>query len=94
MKNFRGAILGTLFFLLSFQPAGAGFGITPPYVKNDSLARDSVYTQRVVISRSDPVEDLRADVTVNVPGADEWIAVDRGLSFILPKGESQVPIQI
>jgi len=72
----------------------AGFGITPPYVNNDRLTRGTVYTQQINLVRSDPNQDLQTDITVNVPGADDWVSVDRGLSFILPKGQQLVPINI
>jgi hypothetical protein len=94
MKISRVALIALFFFLLSSKAALAGFGITPPYVKNDSLARESVYDQKIVISRSDPLEDLKAEISVNVPGANEWIQIDKGLSFVLPKGETQVPMHV
>ncbi|MEK7608600.1 MAG: hypothetical protein AAB495_03395 [Patescibacteria group bacterium] len=84
-------VFGVIF---ATNTALAGFGITPPYVKNDGLTKSSHYEQKIVLVRGDPVEDLRAKITVNVPGADEWISVDRGLEFMLPKGEQQTPIVV
>ena len=79
----------------SFQKeALAGFGITPPYVKNDGLTRSSRYDQKIILVRSDPLEDLRATVTVNVPNANDWVSIDKGLEFILPKGSNQVPMNV
>jgi hypothetical protein len=40
------------------------------------------------------MEDLKAELTVNVPGIEDWIVIDRGTEFLLPKGEKQVPIQV
>ncbi len=80
--------------LFGAHTALAGFGITPPYVRNDKLTLGSTYTQEIVLVRGDPVEDLKAEVTVNVPGIDSWITVDRGNEFLLPKGEKQVPIRV
>ena len=74
--------------------AFAGFGITPPYVHNDALRPGSEYTQEIVIVRSDPVEDLNAELTMNLPGIESWFASDRGSKFILPKGESQVKLPV
>jgi hypothetical protein len=91
----RKATISFLFlFLLSGNVAFAGFGITPPYVRNDSLTKDSEYDQKIILTRSDPVEDLKAVITVNVPGADSWISVDKGKEFILPRGEMQVPMVV
>lgn len=72
----------------------AGFGITPPYVRNDRLTRGSVYQQRINLVRGDPVEDLQATMSINVPGIDHWFSIEPGEKFILKKGETQMPIYI
>ncbi|MGB7957296.1 MAG: hypothetical protein WCF77_00430 [Minisyncoccia bacterium] len=69
-----------------------GFGITPPYVTNDQLAQNSHYEQVITLVRSDPTDDLQAKVSVNVPGADSWISIDRGTQFVLPAGTQQEPM--
>lgn len=76
------------------MPVFAGFGITPPYVRNDRLTQGSSFTQEIILVRGDPVEDLKAELSFNVPGVDAWFVVDRGNTFLLPKGETQVPIKI
>jgi hypothetical protein len=86
--------LAFLLFLFSASPVFAGFGITPPYVRNDRLTPGSVFEQQIILVRSDPVEDLQATITVNTPGIESWISIDRGKEFILPKGQLQVPIVI
>lgn len=98
MKRKLVIVAGACLFLLAAifgmqtHVARAAFGISPPYFKNEGLTRSSHYEQKIVLVRGDPVEDLQAKITVNVPGADEWITVDRGFEFVLPKGERQVPI--
>ncbi len=72
----------------------AGFGITPPYVRNDALRPGSEYTQEIIIVRSDPTEDLNAELTLNLPGIESWFTFDRGMKFTLPKGESQVKMNV
>ncbi|NMB92184.1 MAG: hypothetical protein GYA31_00980, partial [Parcubacteria group bacterium] len=72
----------------------AGFGISPPYVKNDNLFRGSVYEKIITITRGDPTEDLKAEITIDVPGANDWITINRGKEFILPKGEKKIPIVV
>ncbi len=74
--------------------AFAGFGITPPYVRNETLRPGSEYTQEIIIVRSDPVEDLNAELTMNLPGIESWFSTDKGTKFILPKGESQVKLHV
>lgn len=75
-----------------FHAKADGFGITPPYVTNGQLTQGSHYEQTITLVRSDPTEDLQANVTVNVPGADSWISIDRGTQFILPAGTQQEPM--
>lgn len=81
-------------FVGSAPLAYAGFGITPPYVRNDKLTQGSTFTQEIILVRGDPVEDLKAEITLNVPGIEDWIVIDRGTEFLLPKGEKQVPMKV
>lgn len=88
-----------LFFLFATvfvgsMPTFAGFGVTPPYVRNYTLTRGSDFTQEIILVRGDPVEDLKGEVTINVPGIDDWFSIDKGLTFTLPKGEKQVPLHV
>jgi hypothetical protein len=83
-----------LVFLGSAPHVYAGFGITPPYVRNDKLTQGSTYTQEITLVRGDPVEDLKAEITLNVPGIESWVTIDRGTEFLLPKGEKQVPMKV
>lgn len=78
--------------LFSANSALADFGISPPYVWNDRLIQGSHYEQKIILVRGDPTEDLKAEITLDVPGAEDWITIDKGLEFILPKGEKQMPI--
>lgn len=80
--------------LVIAEPVVAGFGITPPYVDNQRLTRGTVYEQKILLVRSDPTDDLRAQITYNIPEIESWFTVDRGTDFIMPKGERQVPIVI
>jgi hypothetical protein len=83
---------GAAMLLPSFRAGADGFGITPPYVKNESLTQNSHYEQQIILVRSDPTQDLKATVSINVPGANDWITVDRGMEFTLPAGTQQEPI--
>jgi len=88
-------IIATLVAFFCFtEVAYAGFGITPPYVRNSVLRPGSEFTQEIIIVRSDPVEDLNAEVTINVPGIEQWFFIDRGLQFALPKGEKTVKMNV
>lgn len=72
----------------------AGFGITPPYVTNSSLTRNSIYEQVIYLVRSDPTTDLKATISIDVPGINEWFTVAEGNEFILHRGEQKVPMTI
>ena len=72
----------------------AGFGITPPYVNNQRLTRGTVYEQKITLVRSDPVDDLKTTITMNIPGIENWFSIDRGTEFIFPKGTMQLPIVV
>lgn len=78
----------------SAQTALAGFGITPPYVRSERLTRGTEYRQQVNLVRSDPQEDLKVEITLNIPEAQSWFTVDRGNEFIIPKGVTQMPIVV
>ncbi len=79
---------------LFFSPAYAGFGITPPYVRNVSLVRNSVYEQTILLVRSDPVGALKAQISIDVPGINDWITIAEGNEFLLPQGEQKVPMTV
>jgi len=94
-KNTNQFLVGLcLVFLMSAQIAEAGFGISPPYVQNDSLVRNSYYEQSIWLGRSEADEEVRVEIEKSVPGANDWITIDKGSSFVLPKGKKQVPIII
>lgn len=93
--NYLAVLLTTLgIFFGSAGIAFAGFGITPPYLNNDRLTRGSVYEQKITLVRSDPTDDLNTEIAINAPEFADWITIDRGLKFIMPKGETQVPLTI
>lgn len=83
-----------LFFLIDGERALAGFGISPPYVRNETLTRNSEYQQKILLVRNDPTEDLNVKITIDVPGANSWITIDKGTEFIFPKNEKRLPINV
>jgi len=87
-------ILIAISLLFNAHFAYAGFGITPPYLRSETLTKGSVFTQEVIIVRGDPVEDLKTTITINVPTIGGWINIDKGKEFTLPKGVTQFPIKL
>ena len=95
-KNYVSIVLFWVVFFGLVLPASvfAGFGITPPYVKNTSLTRNSVYEQTIYLVRSDPVNDLNVDVFIDVPGINDWFTIDKGERFLMPRGVVKVPMTV
>lgn len=94
-KIFQGLIFSLVaVLLLGASSAKASFGITPPSVINDKLTQGASYEQSVLIIRDDPITSVKATAVINVPGADNWISIDKGLSFELPKGQKITPIVV
>jgi hypothetical protein len=87
-------MLGLLVLGSNAPFAYAGFGITPPYVQNDRLTRGTTFEQHITLVRSDPVDDLKVQITMNLPGVESWFSVDKGNEFVMPAGVSQMPIVV
>lgn len=97
MKHILGSLLLILFPALLFtfsHVAHAGFGITPPYVTNSSLTRNSAYEQTILLVRSDPTNALKAEISIDVPGINDWFEIVEGNEFLLPAGEQKVPMTV
>ncbi len=85
-------VVATIVFWPAFSYAS--FGITPPYVRNTSLTRNSTYEQQILLVRGNPNEPLRAEVTVDAPEIADWIEIVEGTSIPLPRGEQKVPMTV
>lgn len=82
------------FFSFGIYSRCLAFGVSPPWVKSNHLLPGSVYKQQVTLSRYKPTTDLKAVIVYDKLPEElkGWISVEEGDEFILPKGESQVPI--
>jgi hypothetical protein len=95
MKKIAGIFfIVILFFLNVTNIVYAGFGITPPYVRNTSLTRNSVYEQQILLVRSNPTTDLKATISFDVPDINDWFQILPSKEFLLPKGETKVPMTV
>lgn len=83
-----------LFFIVGIEIARAGFGITPPYVRNTSLTRNSTYEQQILLVRGNPDVPLKAEITLDAPEIQDWIEIVEGKSIPLPRGEQKVPMTV
>jgi hypothetical protein len=83
-----------LFFSCSYDMALAGFGITPPYVRNTSLTRNSVYEQQILMVRGNPDAGQIAEITLDAPEIADWIEIVEGTRVPLPRGVQKVPLTV
>lgn len=86
-----GSLVGT-FGLAGFVQAG--FGVSPPYITNEHLVPGSHFERTIYLVRGDPVEELTAEVTIDAPEIKDWITIEKGLKFPLPKGVQQFPMKV
>lgn len=72
----------------------ASFGITPPYVRNTSLTRNSTYEQQILLVRGDPSTSLKAEIVVDAPEIASWLEIVEGTAIPLPNGQQKVPMTV
>ena len=92
MKKVLGITM--LIFVLSTEIVRAGFGITPPYVRNTSLTRNSTYEQQILLVRGNPDAPQKALITIDAPELASWIQIVEGDTIALPRGEQKVPMTV
>lgn len=97
IKNYKRFLVLLALSLLFYAGSASlcyGFGVSPPWVKTGRLLPGSIYEQKITISRYQPTTDLRATIDYSKLSEElqGWISVKEGDEFMLPKGESQVPI--
>jgi hypothetical protein len=92
MKRVLSIVL--LFFIFGTEIARAGFGITPPYVRNTSLTRNSTYEQQILLVRGNPDDAQKALIVVDAPEIADWIQVVEGDTIPLPRGLQKVPMTV
>jgi hypothetical protein len=87
-------LVPVLFVSLGIDEAHAGFGITPPYVKNTSLTRNSIYEQQILLVRSDPTDPQQAEIVIDAPELAGWLEIVEGTPIDLPSGLQKVPMTV
>jgi len=85
-------IVTILLAVVGQSTALASFGITPPYVRNTSLTRNSTYEQQILLVRGNPDVPLKAEITIDAPEIQDWIEIVEGYSIPLPRGVQKVPM--
>lgn len=82
--------------LLFSTTAQAGIGISPGDIESKNLKPGSEYTTTIYISRSDADAKGSIDVEIDFenPEVNNWIRFDQGLTFDLPSGRSNYPVNM
>jgi hypothetical protein len=83
-----------LFLGVSVPETQAGFGITPPYVSNSSLTRNSTYEQKILLVRSDTNIAQKAEISIDAPEIQDWIEIVEGEEIKMPRGIQKVPMTV
>lgn len=84
-------ILVSIFLFLGIDFCQAGLGISPSQWIEKHALRGSHIEKTFTLSRAEPKEDLyfKAEIDGEIK---DWIKIDRGLEFMMPKGKQQFPI--
>jgi hypothetical protein len=96
MRNIK---LLTLFLIallpfLMVKPVFAGFGVSPAEIYNDSLKPGAKFEKEIVLSRSDPAENLKVVIETDLGETESWVKFDPGKEFIFPKGQTRKTIKV
>jgi len=80
-----------VFVLVDF--CQAGLGISPSQWIEKHALRGSRIEKTFTLSRAEPKEDLyfKAEIEGEIK---DWIKINKGLEFVMPKGEQQFPIKV
>lgn len=88
------AVLFIVGFSLFVPKAYAGFGVSPGGIFNDHLKPGAHFEQELVISRSDPDEELIATIEPELGEMSSWFKFDPGREFLLPYGEERTTVKV
>ncbi len=85
-----------LFSLFSLQTNSvSAFGVSPPFVNATKLIPGSRYEAVIYLVQGKPEYDLKIQADFEVPEKiKNWISLDRGSEFIIPKGTQQFPVKV
>lgn len=86
-------LISCLSFLICANFAQAGLGLSPSKWAEEHGPRGAQIEKTFTFSRSDPEEDLYFQAETEGEIKD-WLEIDKGLEFIMPKGEQQFPIKV
>src|SRR3989344_956218 len=85
-----------IFVAISVFPAvgEAGFGVSPPSIKENRLVPGARITRTVYLIQGNPEKDVSMDVAVESKDIKSWLSFDPAGSFTIPAGVQQFPLKI
>ena len=95
-KILRCAVMLVAAFALIAPSATFGaFGISPPFLNADHLVKGATYAQTIYLVQDHPDDDLQIRADLKIPeSVRSWISVDKGFTFVIPKGVRQFPVVV
>ncbi len=90
-------IIVSIIFLFSFSlvvPALAGFGISPPWVRNKNLLPGTSFEETIYLVQKDPDTELYIKAEIESSEIENWIKIDNGNDFKIPRGVNQFPMKV
>ena len=93
-------IFAILFFTVALILAGApdahaGFGISPPWFKNNHLSPGAHYEQDIFLVQGRPEVDVKVTATIeSAEQIESWMTFKPGKEFIIPAGTQQFPVRV
>jgi hypothetical protein len=89
------ALLLVFSAVLTIPTKVSAFGVSPPFFSVDKLTKGSRYESTIYLVQGQPENDLEVKAVFEVPEKiKSWLSVDRGESFIIPKGVQQFPLKV
>ena len=92
-----GLLLIAVLFILSFQPAFAGFGVSPSLVDVNNLVPGASFERTVYLIQGTPETDLTVALSVDSEQASEWLSfpdADENGHVLIPAGVQQFPVRV
>lgn len=86
-------IIASLFCFLGADLA-LGFGVSPPRVFNSHLIPGAHFEQTIILTQAKPETPLKIKVEINAPDIKDWLTIEPGKEFTIPKGRQQFPMKI
>lgn len=83
-----------ILLLSSISQVQAGIGVSPALIEHSKLRPGNKIVQEIVISQSEPNDDLNVTIEPELGEANTWLSYDPGAEFTIPKGQKQFTLKM